>query len=152
MIDEEEQNWHEIVLGTLTEHGDVPVEKTTFEITVPPENDNGFAVQIQAGSESFTVYHDVWHEEFDNIQEALCCFLLGLTTAERLKLTFRGMYAYKWEAETNVEGEWGSMGVTGLFLFPFWRRAKTVYRQNDWINVDSLREWIPDRFTSCRIT
>jgi hypothetical protein len=150
-MSENEEVWYEIVLQSLTGYDHVPVDQTTFEICVPCKDETGFSVHIVAGSSNFAVYHDFWHEEYEDIHEALCYFLLGLTAAERLKVTSRGNCACRWEVETNVEGEWGSIGITGLFLYPYWRRPRTRFLQNDWIAVEALHEWIPDRFTTCRI-
>lgn len=149
-MNETEEVWYEVVLQSLAGHEHIPIEQTAFEICVPCDDDTGFPVHIVAGSQGFAVYHDFWHEEYEEIREALCYFLLGLTAAERLKVTSRGNFDHRWEVETNVEGKWGSIGTTGLLLFPFWRRPRVRYLQNDWVAVEALHKWIPGRFTSCR--
>ena len=144
----------ELVLKCMAEFPHVPIHREPDEpaaIYVRPKRETGFVVGIESKGGRSTVLHGGWHHHFGNSLEATSCFLVGLTLAERLKVTSRGDYDYRWEAETNIQGTWGSIGSTVLVFFPYWQRRQSRYLQNDWIALDSLRAWIDQRFTECRV-
>lgn len=111
-------------------HPAFSTEVTVDTITVTPSNENGFLVQFRVVNDSFIVSFDGWHEEFDTEVEALNCFGFGLSEVCRLKILYRGSFAYRWTVESKNQGEWVVDSTTGLLLFPFWRRYRVVYRSN----------------------
>jgi hypothetical protein len=54
----------------------------------------------------------------------------GLSNSCRLKIIYRGDFPQKWIVESYENGEWIQDSETGLLLFPFWRTASIVYKQN----------------------
>jgi hypothetical protein len=100
-------------------------------VIVDPLGADGFQVWLRAASGSFVVGFDGWHEHFDSEHEALECFAFGLGGDCRVKIVYRGSRAHRWTLEFNADGVWREDSTTGLLLYPFWRRPRTVYRTND---------------------
>jgi hypothetical protein len=101
-------------------------------ISVEPEN--GFTVWVTENDSSWTVGFEGWHEEFSDPEEALNCFAWGLSNDCRLEVTYRGGKPHKWVAQNLDNGQWVNSSTTGLIFFPFWRRAKIIYKKNAVIN------------------
>jgi hypothetical protein len=99
-------------------------------ITIEPCDKDGFSVWLCNEGGSYTVGFDGWHEEFDSEEQALNCFAFGLSGDCRLKVVFRGSFAYRWTVESKTNGAWREDSTTGLLVFPFWRRPRVVYRMN----------------------
>jgi hypothetical protein len=142
----------ELAVDCLEAFPDVPVHREGHTLWVPARDDTGFTVAIVERSQRITVYHSRWHQVFGDGREAFKCFLFGLTAAERLKVVTRGNCDCRWDVETNVAGAWASIGSVVWLLFPYWRKRRIRYLQNDWIDVARLREWVDDRFTADRLT
>src|SRR4029077_5919119 len=100
--------------------------------------ESGFKVGFDVAPGRYTVSFNGWHEDFDDVSEALDCFAYGLSDECRLKEYRRGNAAYRWAVEAKQKGQWVAHSETGLFLFPFWRRANVVYLQNSLISRDEL--------------
>ena len=101
-------------------------------ITVLPLSDEGFTVDLTVnGGDSYTVSFNGWHEDFQDREEALNVFALGLSTHCRLREYRRGRFAYKWTLEFKDGDDWEAQSTTGLLLFPFWLEAKIFVLQNN---------------------
>jgi hypothetical protein len=146
-----EQPAIELAMQCLSSHPSVPSKQTHEHVWVCPRDKSGFPVGIHDRGRQFTIYHSFWHQDFEDPNKAVTCFMFGLTAAERLKVVARGNKEHRWEVETCVDGNWASIDRVGLIFFPFWRRPRIRYLQNDWIDVNELREWIDARFTADRI-
>lgn len=107
----------------LTRAG-VPFELESASIRVPPEAPDGFEVWMGPGGQ---VAYEGWHTAFDDPEQALACFLMGLTDGVRLRVTLRGGRACKWSVETR---DGLLLGSVGLLFFPFWRRRALVTKAN----------------------
>jgi hypothetical protein len=105
---------------------DVPYVRDGSFLRVPPEGPDGFEVWIGPG-DAWQVGYEGWHAEFKDPEQALACFLLGLTDGVRLRVTRRGGKANKWAVETR-EGK--TLGIVGRVGFAFWRRREVVVLQN----------------------
>jgi hypothetical protein len=121
------------ITGKLAQHPHIRFVATATEVRVPAANPNGFTVWLSERPDGFTVAFEGWHEEFSSEEDALNCFAWGLTPECRLRVELRGAFPYRWTAESMQNGGWVADSTTGLLLFPFWRRARTEYRQNDWV-------------------
>jgi hypothetical protein len=99
----EEKPRFEPLVKCLADHDHVPLERNGNELWVLPKDEFGFSVGIVDDGREFTVFHDSWHEHIQDIHNAVICFLVGLTTTERLKVTSCGKIDYRWEAEKYVE-------------------------------------------------
>jgi hypothetical protein len=120
----------------LRDYPDVKYESSDSSITVLSSSDNGFNVTLDIASGNYTVSFNGWHENFADASEALDCFAFGLSDECRLKEHRRGRFAYRWTVESKQNGQWVADTETGLFIFPFWRRADVVYLQNNLISRD----------------
>jgi hypothetical protein len=105
--------------------------------TVLPSDGNGFKVTLIDNTPSYTVFFDSWHEEYEKIEDALDCFAFGLSEDCRLKVSYRGNFAYLWSVEErNEDGQWfGCQWIgcneMGLLAPPlFWLRKKHTYLRN----------------------
>lgn len=104
-------------------------------IAVHPASPGGFAVTLIAAEQGHTVYFNGWHEEFASEDEALSCFIFGLSPACRLKVQRRGDTPQKWTVEWFKDNEWREDSIVGLLFFPFWWRVDVVYLQNSLIEA-----------------
>ena len=98
-------------------------------LRVPPEGPDGFEVWIGPG-DAWQVAYEGWHDDFRDPEQALSCFLMGLTEAVRLRVTRRGATACAWTPEARHGDRWETVGTVGLVLFPFWRRKEIRVLQN----------------------
>ena len=105
-------------------------ESDASSITVFPNDADGFTVSLVKNSNGHTVFFNGWHEDFEDVEETLSIFGLGLSNECRLREYRRGGLAYKWTVELLEDGEWQVQSTSSLLLFPFWRRANTHYLQN----------------------
>lgn len=100
-------------------------------IKVFPINPDGFSVSMYLQPKCIEVYFDDgWHEKFQDANEALDCFSFGLSENCRLKITTRGNSRHKWEVQFIKSEKWETESVTGLLIFPFWKKARVFYLQN----------------------
>ncbi|HEX7898948.1 MAG TPA: hypothetical protein VF950_14390 [Planctomycetota bacterium] len=95
-------------------------------LRVPPETPGGFEVWIGPG-DAWQVAYEGWHADFADPEQALACFLMGLTGGARLRVTRRGGRAHKWQVETR---EGTPLGAVGRIAFAFWRRPEVVVLEN----------------------
>ena len=110
---------------------DAPYESDGNSITVLPQNSHGFSVTLtQNSAASYTVFFNGWHEDFEDVEETVNVFGLGLSDECRLKEYRRVNFAYKWTVETLEEGEWLEQSTTSLLIFPFWRKREVHYLHN----------------------
>ena len=105
---------------------------STGSITVLPLSEEGFTVELTVnGADSYTISFNGWHEEFQDREEALNVFALGLSTHCRLREYRRGRFAYKWTVDFKDGDEWEEQSTTGLLIFPFWLKANIHVLQNN---------------------
>ena len=116
----------------LSKYPDARFESDASSITVSPNSPNGFSVALVVNNSSgYTISFEGWHEEFDDEEEALSVFALGLSDECRLQEHRRGAFAYKWTMECLEDGKWIQQSTTGLLVFPFWMKKSVRYLQNN---------------------
>jgi len=115
----------------LCKYPQVRYENYKSAITVFPTSTEGFVVSIEIAKRFNAVSFNGWHENFEQLDEALDCFALGLSVGCRLKECRRGSFAYRWTLETKQKGKWVADSETFLFVFPFWKPKQIYYLQND---------------------
>ena len=120
----------------LAKYRGVAYNATVDSISVQPQDDDGFSVSLHVRRSEFTVSFDGWHETFQSADEALNCFVFGLSDACRLELELRGRTATKWAVQSQQHGAWVTDSEVGLLLVPFWRRKRIVHRQNRLVPAD----------------
>lgn len=115
----------------LERYPDVHYELGENIITIPASSPNGFSVSMFEGDSMWVVSFEGWHEHFGDAQQALNCFAFGLSADCRLKVALRGTFAYRWTVQSRSEDRWVDDAETVLMLFPFWRKKRIEYRQNN---------------------
>lgn len=123
----------------LSSYPQVKYERTASSISVPPLSSEGFRVTLEVSHNHFMVSFNGWHENFQRQDEALNCFVFGLSDECRLQEIRRGNFAYRWIVEFNENGSWVADSETGLFFFPFWKTKEVRYLQNSLMSSDSTR-------------
>lgn len=119
----------------LTKYPEVQYEADSSSVTVLPFTPGGFTVSFIVNSQdSYTVHFEGWHENYDDENEALGVFALGLSVDCRLREYRRGKFVYKWVMDFKEDGEWLEHSTTGLLVFPFWRKRTMRILQNTLIN------------------
>jgi hypothetical protein len=104
-------------------------------LTILPNSENGFEVNFYEHGESFTVGFAGWHDTFENFEDALECFTLGLSNNCRLLVTSRGTVSYHWRVETLSNNVWSRYSILGdIIPIPFWKRKKIRILQNNYIS------------------
>ncbi len=98
--------------------------------TISVSPDGGFTVWLTESEKDCTVGFSGWHEVFEDKDEALECFVFGLSEKCRLKVSSRGETEYKWVMEAFEDGNWVSYSTTCLLFIPFWREKQVNYLQN----------------------
>ncbi|HEV8341332.1 MAG TPA: hypothetical protein VGR30_03070 [Candidatus Binatia bacterium] len=124
----------EEIKAKLQKYPHAQYEADGNSIRVLPTSDDGFTVSLITNRNTYTVSFDGWHEDFHDKEEALNCFVFGLSTGCRLKEFRRGRFTYKWIVEAKESGRWVEYSETGLLVFPFWMKETVRYLQNDLIS------------------
>jgi len=119
------------LVDRLFEHHAHTVHVSGDTIAIDLENANGFVVSLVERGDEWVVHFDGWHEHFASEDEAVRCVLFGLSRECQLRVEYRGSIARRWTVEAKTETGWREKSTVGLFFFPFWRRARIEYRQND---------------------
>lgn len=117
------------IRNILYENGVTYFEENDW-LWVKPESVDGFDVGCAEDERFAYVSCSGWHEEFEDREDAKNCFLNALTSRVRILVTIRGNYEHKWEYQAFEDESWQSYGVTGLLVFPFWRKAEKIIRSN----------------------
>ena len=130
------ENLIEVIKSRLSKYPGVRYETSDSSITVFPNADNGFEVNLTIhDANSYMVSFYAWHEEIESEDEAVNLFALGLSNECRLKEYRRGKSPYKWTMEYLEDGQWQEYATTALVLFPFWKKSSVRYLQNDLIKL-----------------
>jgi hypothetical protein len=121
----------------LDKYPAVKYEIQDRSIGVKSQSEEGFTVWLILNSDdTYTVFFEGWHENFDHEEEALEIFAFGLSDECRLKEYRRAGFAYRWTVELWVDGKWCEHSTTGLLLFPFWKKPVVRYLKNNVIRGD----------------
>ena len=118
------------IRNRLRRYPQLRFSETPTSIEVSPPEDSGFPVALLVESNGYVVHFSGWHEHFESPRDALNCFAYGLLGDCRLRVTYRGSTAHRWTLEEHRNGQWVEQSTTGLFIFPYWRRPRTVVLQN----------------------
>ena len=120
--------------------------KTDNTIVIEPKSDNGFNIIIEQSERENTIYFNTWHFHFENTKdgknELIDYLIFGMSKNGRLKTYKRNDKEYKWTFEIFNENEqkWYPAGTTGLIDLKFWKKPKVEYYQNDFIDLNTLKQ------------
>lgn len=118
----------------LEPHSGIPLELKDGLVCVASSREDGFDVVISHDEEEYAVWFgEGWHEHFKDRDEAVACFIRGLFSDCRIRVRSRGGTQYHWTVQTREGEKWYDRSTTALFLFPFWRRRKERYLQNNYL-------------------
>lgn len=123
-------SWREIILAKLDQYAGFDLDVQDTQIAVICQNPDSFSVTFIATDGGYQVAFDGWHEDFDDVEDALNCFAFGLSEECRLKVVLRGTTECSWTVESWKSDEWEEDSVTGLIFVPFWRPSTVRYYQN----------------------
>jgi hypothetical protein len=118
----------------LAAYPHLPCEVEGDALWIGPGSPDGFPVLFwDLGGQVQVTCGNGWHERFEDMDEAIECFLLGLSDRCRLRVTQAGSFEYRWTLERREGDSWLAVSTVGLFWWPFWRRKQARYLQNGWL-------------------
>lgn len=118
------------VAAKLASHPNARILRDAHSIRVLPLDQNGFEVALVEEDRGCSVHFEGWHENFDDLSQALDCFAFGLFGPGRLEIMYRGDFPVQWALQSQNAGDWATDSSVGLLLSPFWRQKKIVYKSN----------------------
>jgi hypothetical protein len=128
------------ILATLGKYPQLRYEKRENIIRVLPSIREGFEVVIEEVFENhFSVSFDHWHEDFYNLEEAVDCFLLGLSNHCRVKVESKGGVPFRWTVEYLDDTQWRERSSNSVWTHRFLSPATIVYLQNDLLSERELQ-------------
>ena len=132
------------VLSRLKNFPAVPITQQDNTLSVEAKYDNGFRVELIDNSTEFTVYCDMWFNDYIfDYEQASKLFLFSLTTAARLRVKEKNQKRYWFGLESSLDGIVGNQLSTFYPKFySFWKKKKVYYLQNDWIDIEKFKPWI----------
>lgn len=127
-------NVKEEIKSKLEKYPHIKYQEEANSINIFPSDESGFTIMLEENHSNYSVYFEGWHESFENPEEALNCVAFGLSDSCRLKVTSKGDSPHKWAVESKENNQWVFDSETGMFIFPFWKKTKVVFKQNHLIN------------------
>lgn len=118
----------------LNKYPDVPYTFDETSISFPASI-GGFGIMLETHEGGATVNFGVWHEEFEDENEAIDVVGFGLSEMCRLRILSRGQSDYKWIVEEKEDTGWEQKGEVGLLFWPFWRKKTERILQNHYIKA-----------------
>ncbi|HEY1421779.1 MAG TPA: hypothetical protein VGG90_13855 [Candidatus Dormibacteraeota bacterium] len=120
------------LVAKLARYPEAEITRAESSISIRPPRNAGFTIDLHVDADHYSVFFDGgWHEEFETEEEALNCVGFGLSSSCRLTVTYRGSTPCRWAVQSREGGDWKTDSVTGLLIFPFWRRPRIAFKQND---------------------
>ncbi len=126
------------IVEKLEQYPNVSYDLEDNFILIKDNRKSGFPVTLKVEKgDSFIVTYALWHEKFNKQEEALDCFVFGLTNQCRLKLTKKGNRIVKYTVQNKEDKKWLDDSTTGFIDIAFWKETKVEYLQNNLIKVES---------------
>jgi hypothetical protein len=120
------------VVDLLKKYPQVKFERRDDSVLVPPTNPEGFPVMIeQIWEGNYAVSYGGWQKDFDNLQEAVACFVLGLSSRCRLKVESKGKKPVRWTVEELADSNWREISSRGSWSPQFFKQPVTSYLTNN---------------------
>lgn len=83
-------HWAQEILTRLEKYSGFEVARDSESLSVICDCEGSFEVSIYRNGDGFQVGYDGWHEDFEDLEQALDCFTFGLSDQCRLKVKMRG--------------------------------------------------------------
>ena len=77
--------------------------------------------------------------EFTDADSANRYILRGLSEYYRLRVASRGNVDYRWTIQYKELNGWIDGSTVGIFRYPFWKRKKVRYLQNNLIHLPDTK-------------
>ncbi len=102
-------------------------------VLVPPTNAEGFPVMIEQIWEGhYAVSYGGWQKDFSSLEEAVACFVMGLSNHCRLKVETKGKKPVRWTVEQLENADWKEISSRGGSWAPLsFKEPVTSYLRND---------------------
>lgn len=131
----------EAIIDILKPYPEARHEHRSDAIRVLAPNEEGYevALLIRPDGCGYTVCLATWHMEFADEHSAIGTFLGGLSEGYRLRVASRGNVDYRWTIQYKEANGWIDGSTVGIFSYPFWKRTRVRYLQNNLIPLPERR-------------
>lgn len=120
-------------------------------VLVPPTSAEGFPVLIEQIWEGhYAVSFGGWQKDFSSLEEAVACFVMGLSNHCRLKVESKGKKPVRWTVEQLENAGWKEVSSRGSWAPLSFKEPVTSYLMNDLLSEirDRAQEEVPAEPTS----
>jgi hypothetical protein len=125
----------------LKDKPEIKYDENPGELTILPADESGFHITVYLEKNEIMVCFEGWHQHYakTDTEEAFNCVGFGLSDHCRLIVHSKGKTDYKWTAQMKDpgNGKWKFAGTTCLLWYPFWKRKRVRYLQNQTIKVEA---------------
>ena len=122
------------VVDLLQKYPQVKFERRGEDsVLVPPTSAEGFPVMIEQIWEGhYAVSYGGWQKDFSSLEEAVACFVMGLSNHCRLKVETKGKKPVRWTVEQLENAGWKEISSRGGSWAPLsFKEPVTSYLMND---------------------
>lgn len=120
------------VLNLLKDYPFVRYQRGEDSVRVPAATPEGFDVIIEQIWEGhYAVSYGGWQKDFDLLEEAAACFLVGLSILCRMKVETKDKKPVRWTVEHWEDPNWREVSSKGAWSPWIFKPAVISYLQND---------------------
>jgi len=120
------------VMNLLKDYPFVRYERAEDSVRVPPATPEGFDVIIEQIWEGhYAVSYGGWQKDFALLEEAVACFLVGLSILCRLKVESKDKKPFRWTVEHWQDPSWREVSSRGNWSRRIFTPVVISYLQND---------------------
>jgi hypothetical protein len=128
------------ILKILQQYPQAKYECGDNFVRIPPCSTEGFEVAVeQVWENHFMVSLGRWRQDFYTAQEAVECFLFGLTNRCRLKVESKNSVPFRWTVEQWSDPSWSERSTCATWSYRFLTPPTTAYYQNDLLPEDDMK-------------
>jgi hypothetical protein len=120
------------VIELLKKYPQVKFERRDDSVLVPPTSPDGFPVMIEQIWEGhYAVSYGGWQKDFSSLEEAVSCFVMGLSNHCRLKVESKGKKPVRWTVEQLENADWKEISSRGSWSAQIFKQPVTSYLINN---------------------
>jgi hypothetical protein len=128
------------VVDLLKKYPQIKFERRDYSVLVPAAAAEGFPVLIEQIWEGhYAVSFGGWQKDFSSLEEAMECFLHGLSNHCRLKVESKGNKPVKWTLEDLENLDWKEISSRGSWSPLNFKPPVISYLQNNLLAGADLR-------------